>query len=67
MPDSEPVEPSAVWRMLVNAWPHGEVAKLLHMTPGQVLKAEQEQNTRLKDVDPKLIADPMIHRKPHGT
>lgn len=55
-----PVEPCAVWRMLVNGWPSKAIEQLLHMTPGQILKAEQEQNKALHEVDPKLLADPMI-------
>lgn len=63
-----PVEPNAVWRMLTNDWPRDKVATLLHMTAAQILKAEQVQNVALRDVDPKLIADPMIQQhKPRGT
>jgi hypothetical protein len=64
LPDGPvPVEPSAVWRMLVNDWPYREVEKLLRMSPGQVLKAEQLQNADLHGVDPELIADPTIDRR----
>lgn len=65
MPDAGPVpvEPCCVWRMLVNGWPEAAVAHTLHMTPGNVIKAEQAQNTALRDVDQRLIADPYIDRK----
>lgn len=65
MPDAGPVpvEPCCVWRMLVNGWTHSEVAKALHMTPGNVLKVEQAQTLALRTVDQHLIADPFIDRK----
>ncbi|WNM74503.1 hypothetical protein SEA_BIRDSONG_95 [Gordonia phage Birdsong] len=63
-----PVEPCAVWRLLTNDWPDTEIAKLLHMTSAQILKAEQVQNVALRGIDQELIADPMIGPpKPRGT
>lgn len=66
MSDPVPVEPNAVWRMLTNGWHRKDVAKLLHLSAAQVLKAEQQQNVALRNINPKLIADPMIQRKPRG-
>ncbi|AZS12373.1 hypothetical protein SEA_KENNA_97 [Gordonia phage Kenna] len=63
-----PVEPCAIWRLLVNGWTYDQITKLLHITGPAVMKAEQQQNLALRDVDPKLIADPMIGPpKPRGT
>jgi hypothetical protein len=66
MSDPVPVEPNAVWRLLTNGWTYDQITKVLHITGPAVMKAEQLQNVALRDVDPKLIADPMIQRKPKG-
>ncbi|QYC53768.1 hypothetical protein SEA_LEROY_102 [Gordonia phage Leroy] len=63
-----PVEPCAVWRMLVNGHTYEQVATLLHMRHVDILKAEQVQNVALRGIDQELIADPMIGPpKPRGT
>ena len=61
-----PVEPSCIWRMLTNGWTYDQITRELHITGPAVMKAEQQQNVALRDVDPKLIADPMIQQKPRG-
>lgn len=67
MTEPEPVEPCAVWRMLVNGWTYDQVTQQLHMSRTQVEKAEREQNLALKNIDPKLIADPLIRLMPPQT
>ncbi|WAB10675.1 hypothetical protein SEA_ECLIPTUS_110 [Gordonia phage Ecliptus] len=63
-----PVEPCAIWRLLVNGHTYDQVSTLLHMSKEQILKAEQLQNVALRNVEPSLIADPMIQQhKPRGT
>ena len=64
MSDPVPVEPNAVWRLLTNGWTYDQITRELHITGPAVMKAEQTQNVALRDVDPKLIADPMIRLMP---
>ena len=66
MSDPVPVEPCCIWRMLTNGWTYDQITKVLHITGLAVMKAEQLQNA-LRDVDPKLIADPMLRLMPPPT
>ena len=59
-----PVEPCCIWRMLTNGWTYDQITRELHINGPAVMKAEQLQNVALRDVDPKLIADPMIRLMP---
>lgn len=59
-----PVEPCCIWRMIRNGWTYDQITRELHITGPAVMKAEQQQNVALRDVDPKLIADPMIRLMP---
>lgn len=61
-----PVEPCCIWRLLTNGWTYDQITRELHITGPQLMKAEQLQNVALRDVDPKLIADPVIQWKPKG-
>lgn len=63
-PDPEMVEPTAIWRLLHNGWTTSQTAALLHLSVGKVLKAQQAETERLKHVDPKLIANAVIQRRP---
>ncbi|SDT89560.1 hypothetical protein [Gordonia westfalica] len=63
IPGPEPVEPCAIWRLLTNGHTYDQIATLLHISKAAILKAEQDQNRRLRDVDPKLIADPIIRTR----
>ena len=56
----EMVEPTAIWRLLHNGWTTSQVAKLLHLSVGKVLTAQEAETTRLKGVDPKLIANTIV-------
>ncbi|WLP90244.1 hypothetical protein [Gordonia sp. NB41Y] len=55
-----PIEPCAIWHRAVNDWPETAIADALHISAGAVMKAIHQQNQALTNIDPTMIADPMI-------